>query len=164
MTMATDPGTRASDADRDRIADALREHYAAGRLSLEEFGDRLDLAYAARTLGDLDALMADLPAVDLGQLPAALLRAGSSPRPARPGSPGPVEPTGGRRSPAWRAAWGSWLAISLCAFMIWLLSGANGGPWFLWVALPIGALLLGRWVTGGPAPRGQHRDRRHRGR
>ena len=52
--MASDPRIRASDADRDRTAALLREHLAAGRLTAEEFNERLDKAYAAKTLGDLD--------------------------------------------------------------------------------------------------------------
>ena len=51
--MASDPRIRASDADRDRTAALLREHHAAGRLTAEEFNERLDKAYAAKTLGEL---------------------------------------------------------------------------------------------------------------
>jgi hypothetical protein len=47
------PGIRASDEDRSRAAAALGEHYAAGRLTLEEFQERLDEVYAATTLGEL---------------------------------------------------------------------------------------------------------------
>jgi len=42
--MASNPGTRASDADRDQSAAALREHLAVGRLTIEEFDERLDQA------------------------------------------------------------------------------------------------------------------------
>jgi len=63
------PGIRASDEDRSRAAAALGEHYAAGRLTLEEFQERLDEVYAATTLGELGRLMADLPGTDLGRLP-----------------------------------------------------------------------------------------------
>jgi len=155
--MANDLSTRASDADRDRVADSLREHLAAGRLTPEEFNERLDKAFAAKTLGELDDLMADLPAVDFGLLPEASLRgaAGHSPLDLRR-SPGSIEPGQGRFSPAWLAAWGSWLAISLFFFVIWLASGASGGLWFLWIVLPLGALMLGRWITGAPA----HSERR----
>jgi hypothetical protein len=66
-------------------------------------------------------------------------------------SGGSIEARQGRFSPAWRAAWGSWLAISLFVFAIWLVSGAGGGLWFLWVVVPLGALLLGRWIMGAPA-------------
>lgn len=60
---ANDPhGTmRASDADRDRVADALREAYAEGRLDADEHNERIDLAYKAKTLGELSPLVSDLP-------------------------------------------------------------------------------------------------------
>ncbi|MFH8986610.1 DUF1707 domain-containing protein [Streptomyces sp. NPDC017940] len=53
---------RASDADRERVADVLREALAEGRLDMEEFGERLDAAYRARTYGELAPLTRDLPA------------------------------------------------------------------------------------------------------
>jgi DUF1707 SHOCT-like domain len=53
--------TRASDAERERAADALRRHHADGRLSTDELEERVGRAYAATTLGDLDQLFADLP-------------------------------------------------------------------------------------------------------
>ena len=71
--MAADPRIRASDEDRERAVTLLREHHAAGRLTAEEFNERLDKAYAAKTLGDLDELMSDLPAIDLYRLPDASL-------------------------------------------------------------------------------------------
>lgn len=52
---------RASDADRDRVADALREAYAEGRLDVEEHNERIDVAYQAKTLGELSPLLSDLP-------------------------------------------------------------------------------------------------------
>ena len=71
--MAYDPSIRASDADRDRAAALLREHHAAGRLTAEEFDERLDKAFEARTLGEIDGLLRDLPSVDLYRLPDAEL-------------------------------------------------------------------------------------------
>jgi DUF1707 SHOCT-like domain len=166
--MASDSRIRASDADRDQTAAALREHLAAGRLTTEEFDERLDKAYTAKTLGELDDLMTDLPGTDLEQLPNASLHraAGRPPLPERSGRS--IEARKGRFSPAWRAAWASWLAISLFLFAIWLVSGAGGGLWFLWMVLPLGALLLGRWIMGAPArsergPGHPGRSHRHRG-
>jgi hypothetical protein len=52
---------RASDADRDRTIEVLAEASAQGRLSPQEYSDRSDTALAARTLGDLAGLTADLP-------------------------------------------------------------------------------------------------------
>ena len=54
-------GPRASDADRERFAAELHEHFAEGRLSLEELQGRLDLVFAAQTLIDLYELTSDLP-------------------------------------------------------------------------------------------------------
>jgi len=59
---AAGTGWRAGDADRMAVADQLREHYAAGRLTMDEFRARLDAAYAAVTTGDLARVTADLPA------------------------------------------------------------------------------------------------------
>ena len=160
--MPGDATIRASDADRERVAAALREHLAAGRLTIEEFDDRLDRAYAAKTLGELAETMADLPATDLGQLPGASLdRSARGPLLDGRRSSRSIEAGPGRFSPAWRATWGSWLAISLLLLVIWVASGATGSLWFLWVALPLGALMLGRWIAGAPA-RGGHRSARAR--
>ena len=59
--MAADPGSRASDDDRDRTASLLREHHAAGRLDAEEFNERLDKPFAAKTVGELDELLPTCP-------------------------------------------------------------------------------------------------------
>jgi hypothetical protein len=55
------PDLRASDADRDRVITELREHIAAGRLTLEEFSERVDRVVAARTLSELEEVRGDLP-------------------------------------------------------------------------------------------------------
>jgi hypothetical protein len=52
---------RASDAQRDNAVAQLREHLAEGRLSLEEFTERMTEAYAATTTSDLEAPLRDLP-------------------------------------------------------------------------------------------------------
>ncbi len=158
--MPSDPKLRASDSDRDRTAALLREHHAAGRLTAEEFSERLDQAYAAKTLGELDRLLEDLPGIDLYELPDAPLRR------HRRGIPGGGLPWGpahllaehqvGRLSPAWRAAWGSCMSVSLIAFLAWLLTGASSSLWFLWVAGPCTLVLLGRWLAGSP-PHGHRR-------
>jgi Domain of unknown function (DUF1707) len=52
---------RASDAERDRTAQDLSAHAGEGRLTLAELSERVDAAYAARTRGELEALVRDLP-------------------------------------------------------------------------------------------------------
>jgi len=140
---------RASDADRERTASLLREHHAAGRLDAAEFNDRLDKAFEAKTMGDLDALLADLPGIDLYRLPAASIR---------PAPPGAIRPrTGGsalgRRgegaiSSQRIVTWASWAAISSPLFVTWLGLGLLSGgaawiPWFLLIVIPW-ALVIAR--------------------
>lgn len=163
--MASDPRIRASDADRDRTAALLREHHAAGRLDAEEFAERLDQAYAAKTLGELDELLADLPGIDLYQLPDAWTRRGQG------GGSGGLPPLpwllapgrGGRLSSSWRAAWGRWLSVGLVGVGVWLLTGRPGSLWLLCAVVPWGVVLLTRWLAGGAAPgRGGCGRRAHR--
>jgi hypothetical protein len=56
-----DTHTRLSDADRDRAAAELSEHYAQGRLDAEEHAERLDAIWTARVGADLEPIFADLP-------------------------------------------------------------------------------------------------------
>lgn len=59
--MAAGPGFRIGDTEREATAASLREHYARGRLTLEEFQLRLDAVFAAKTNVDLAKVTADLP-------------------------------------------------------------------------------------------------------
>jgi hypothetical protein len=68
---------RASDAERERVAAMVREGAAEGRITLEELSERLELAYAARTRPDLEAVVEDLPGRD------AIPRETGRPRAAR---------------------------------------------------------------------------------
>jgi hypothetical protein len=61
-----DPSMRAASADRERAVDVLKAGFAEGRLTQEEYNDRMGRAYAARTYGELAALTSDLP---IGPLP-----------------------------------------------------------------------------------------------
>ncbi|MCF4140149.1 DUF1707 domain-containing protein [Streptomyces sp. Tue 6430] len=72
---------RASDADRDRIADILREALAEGRLTADEHAERVEGVLAAKTVGELDTFIRDLPAAHR--------------RPASPPVPAPNRPTVG---------------------------------------------------------------------
>jgi len=59
--MATGYNVRVGDADREAVAAQLREHFADGRLTLEELNERLDQAFAAKTKADLNIVLRDLP-------------------------------------------------------------------------------------------------------
>ncbi|MBH1935598.1 DUF1707 and DUF2154 domain-containing protein [Streptomyces sp. AV19] len=82
LTKTAEPALRASDADRDRIADILREALAEGRLTADEHAERVDAVYRARTIAELEPLVHDLPAA---VRPGAASDAYAPPRP--PGAP-----------------------------------------------------------------------------
>ena len=59
--MQIEPSLRASDDDREQVAERLRHAATEGRLSVDELGQRVDAVYAARTVAELDKLVSDLP-------------------------------------------------------------------------------------------------------
>jgi hypothetical protein len=77
---------RASDADRERIANVLRDAAGDGRLTMAELDERLDAVYAAKTYAELEPITHDLPATAAVYAPAA--SPGASPDPARFGASG----------------------------------------------------------------------------
>ncbi|MGA3154011.1 MAG: DUF1707 domain-containing protein [Streptosporangiaceae bacterium] len=94
---------RVSDADRERVADVLRDAAGQGRITFDELDERLGVAYAAKTYADLEAVTSDLPAQ-----PAFA-------QPARPAGAFPADRIGG--SPGTR-------------FSLAIMSGATRrGPW-----------------------------------
>lgn len=60
----TNPDLRVSDAERSEVADRLAKHYGDGRLTQDEFNERVDLAMNAKTQSDLSGLFTDLPPLD----------------------------------------------------------------------------------------------------
>ena len=135
--MPGDPRIRASDADRDRATALLREHHAAGRLTAEEFGERMDAALNAKTLGEIDELLADLPAIDLYRLPHESMR-----RP--PGLPHtsllPWDPGTTARFQPGTVAMGAWAVLCGTLVALWAVAAVVGAgtwlPWWLLVVVP----------------------------
>ena len=74
--MATQPGMRIGDRERDAVAAELREHFAHGRLTKDEFDHRIDAVFAAKTQAQLTQLIADLPHARPGGPPLPSSRAG----------------------------------------------------------------------------------------
>jgi hypothetical protein len=149
--MAVNPEIRASDSDRDRVAAGLREHCAQGRLTIEELNERLEQIYAAKTLGDLQRVTADLPEEDLYELPVPARKRAQMMEPrSRHGRGVAVY----RRSMQW--SWATWAAVSTLNFFIWLIVVVGTAnwvyPWWVWVAGPWGAVLLTTTLFG-PRPR-----------
>ena len=143
--MPGDPRIRASDADRDRAAALLREHHAAGRLTAEEFQDRMDKALEAKTLGELDELLADLPAIELYRLPHESMRR------MPPGARHSLMPNDPTRFTPGAVAMGAWAAVSAALVAVWAVTAVLGGTWFPWWALVV---LPWIWVL---IRRAQHR-------
>jgi hypothetical protein len=128
------PGLRASDEDREQLISELNEHAAAGRLTTDELEDRLEAAYGARTTGELDALRRDLPvtsrqvALNHAQRRAQLTRR-------------IIQETGGS------------LGLFVVCTAIWVVSGASGQFWPVWVLLVVVLTLVrSGWALYGPAP------------
>jgi hypothetical protein len=132
-------GYRVGDADRNRTADLLKEAHAAGYLTLEEADERLGSALAARTRGELDRLVADLPP-----------EWRASQEPARPPAPRPPRQ---RRSPLPpEAVWLVPLLVVVAGLLTLavLTRGLFFFPWpLLWIFFAIGR----RGRTGWRPPR-----------
>lgn len=141
---------RCADADRERVASALSEHYAQGRLDLNEYQERTDAVYAAKTFGDLEPLTADLP-VRLAQEPAQEADDGDDNESS----------SGGRGRLV--AMWSPWLTTSVICVGIWLISMLAGHgwvyPWPAWVVGPWGVILLVA-TMGGTGSQRRHLERR----
>jgi hypothetical protein len=132
-----EPHLRAADADRAAVATVLGRHMSAGRLTMDEYDERLARAYAAKTYGELDEITADLPAAEL------------APRPAPAPAASPACAPGG-----WDAdphSWRSWVTTSLVVLVIWAVTSLATWEllyfWPVWVIGPWGAVLLAQTLT-----------------
>ena len=172
---------RVGDAEREAAAAELREHYASGRLSLDELNERIDQAFAAKTRGDLNVLMTDLPsrrpeAAGTSGAPGAIgagpSRAGGPFGTGGPFGPnGPFGPGGGGWSSGPRAAGPVRTAGSVFVTMLVVAAlftfgilGAFGfgGPRPIGIVLILAAFgllrrLFFRRRAGGCGPRGRRR-------
>ncbi len=144
--MATGPDLRIGDSDREAVAALLREHYAEGRLTFDEFTQRLDATFAATTQSQLSRITRDLPHVS--RPAGARLAAAGQPGRERSRQYRSAPPRGARLFPvlvavliAWlllfdlhlRFFWPGKLVILLAVFaaaraaMRWLLRSGRGG-------------------------------------
>jgi Domain of unknown function (DUF1707) len=143
---------RASDADREAVAETLRDAHAEGRLTLEEFEERLDRALAAKTVGELAAVTPDLPTR------SASIEAATTPLRA------PATPYAGRGHV--RGLWAAWGTAAIVSVVIWAATSMGQGHgsmmsgrfWPIWVVGPWGAVLLVRTLFGGERERPGRQD------
>ena len=128
---------RVSDAERDAVLASLRTHFASGRLSLDEFNERVDETYAAKTDVELRHVLRELPAHTEASR-------------SRRKPPPPDYPMHGmlRRWRRPRAALARFVCINGICIGVWAASGA-GYFWPIWVLIPTGALLLSRAIASG---------------
>jgi hypothetical protein len=123
---------RIGDDDRNRIVDALRTHLGAGRLTLDEFEERTAQALAARTVGDLVPLTADLPDVRT--------------RPAGPPVRGRT--VGAQPRGAWDVLFRIHVAVWAVLSVFFVLLGLVVSPWEIWPIYPILGVGLSVGVHG----------------
>src|SRR5215469_425100 len=117
--MASQPSLRIGDTEREAVAAELREHYAQGRLTLDELNQRLDAAFAAKTQRDLQRITSDLPHVRPDNVPLPSARVGRPSGRIAPSQPGGYSrgDYGGRHYRGGFAA----LSTLLAALAAWLL-------------------------------------------
>ena len=114
-------GVRASDSERERAVASLKRHYAAGRLSTEEFERRVKRAYAAEWRGELRSVMRDLPVTfDRKRVARRIDR---------------------MQQAAYRAHFACFTAFNTAAVSVWAWSGGHEF-WPAFTLIPGGALLL----------------------
>lgn len=128
---------RIGDAERDRAVEYLREHMSVGRLTQEEFDERLTAALQAKTAADLEPLFFDLPPPKPGQ---DVGTTGGAPWPAyAPPAATPAVPTAAG-TPALPDSKGAnvWSAIAGVSWALWMIPNFVFG-WHLWwlVFIPI---------------------------
>jgi len=135
---------RASDADRQQVVERLRGALDEGRLKMDEYLERMGLAYEAVTYGDLVPLYRDLPEAR----PVAKGEAAPPPAPA-PAPRAEVVKRGAFASlpTPLKVLWTIWATVVSINVVVWVLVSATTAqliyPWPLWVAGPWGVVLLG---------------------
>lgn len=130
-------GLRVSDEQRERAAQELRDHFAAGRLSEDELSERVQQVYQAQTEDQLRALRADLPV-----LPA-------TPQQRR----AELVAHRGELQRRLLQQTGGGMGLFVVCTLIWITSGASGQFWPIWVAIVVLIpLLRNGWRLYGPAP------------
>ena len=160
---------RAGDGDRQAVADQLKSALDEGRLDLSEYDERLQKTYGAKTYGDLQGLLTDLP----NTVPPAQSQVQGYPPPA-PSAPSaaPQDRVGGGRQVA---NWvGPYAGVIVVCTIIWAITSASAGHltyyWPVWMLIPLifgvtGQLFGGnrsRSYNAREARRAARRDRRDR--
>ncbi|MEU4158777.1 DUF1707 domain-containing protein [Actinoplanes sp. NPDC026670] len=122
-------GMRAGDGDREKVAEQLKQALDQGRLDLSEYDERVQKAYSAKTYGDLEGLLADLP----GTVPVEKAQVEPRRSAAAPES-------GDHRRPG-RSPFPGILGVFLVCVVVWAMSSLGSGEWHYfwpgWVLIPV---------------------------
>lgn len=160
----TNPGLRASDADRSRASSLVSAAYADGRLNRDEFDQRISQAASARELGELVPVLGDLMVPATTTAPSVYPPAAAAAAPVTP----PAAGTFGLRGllgkmPAW------WLGMAMMFNAIWLMTVLGSGHliyyWPMWpmfgTAIPVViAMMTGKPINQRRAARDEFRAQR----
>lgn len=130
----SEEGLRVGDAERDDTAKQLSEHFAAGRLDISEFNDRTAQALGARTRGELDAIVHDLPVLPVTVSPVASQPATTE-----------VSPQQLAERKQWRRSMlTTWAVFSVFFVALWFMTGLG----YFWPMWPILGWGIGVAVSG----------------
>ncbi|MBL7257045.1 DUF1707 domain-containing protein [Actinoplanes sp. LDG1-01] len=125
---------RAGDGDRKQVADQLKTALDEGRLDLNEYDERVQRAYGAKTYGDLDGLLDDLP----GTVPVQHSQIQPAAPPAPPVAAGASTPAYGENPRQWLGGYAG--VVALCT-LIWLFTMVASQhwiyPWPVWMLIPL---------------------------
>jgi len=158
VTEVPSPQLRISDQNRESALSALGEHMTAGRIDIDEYGERSARITAAKTRGELAEIFADLPTPhpryeDVPQAVAAPEPAAAAPEPARPRTPDNWTPPQRFVAAILPLTWIAAIA---------LIAAVSGHLWPV-IFVPIGLTVLGKSMWGHDwNPNHDHRGRRDR--
>lgn len=135
---------RAGDSDRKAVAEQLRVALEQGRLELGEYDERVQHAYNAKTYGELDELLADIP----GVTPVSQ----SQIEPVSAKSPNVKKDDGDDEDEdSWsdiRSMWMGWGFMATMLIGIWVITGIAGdGLSYFWPIWPLGFTALGMSIA-----------------
>ncbi|MGX6602831.1 DUF1707 SHOCT-like domain-containing protein [Micromonosporaceae bacterium Da 78-11] len=136
-------GMRVGDRERQTVADQLKSALDEGRLDLGEYDERIQKTYAARTYGDLDGLLDDLP----GTVPVQ--RSQVRPRPEPTNAPATRHPAAAQVA-RWVGPYGGVVAVCV---IIWAITSVSAGHltyfWPVWMLIPVVLGIAGQWRNHG---------------
>ena len=125
---------RVGDSERDETAAQLSEHFAAGRLDHSEFAERTEQALSARTRGELDVVLNDLPVLPVAVRPSTT-----------PSATADVSPTQMSERAEWRRSkLTTWAVFAVFFVILWAVTGAG----YFWPVFPILGWGIGVAVSG----------------